>query len=189
MGCWGIRAFESDAGLDAVDSIRQNLPADGKLELKTMLALLQSDDWCSPPEPAEGHSHTSPMALAELMVKFMDQNLEGLDYDDPQLAQEKKFASITSFTADRESIQWVKKYLSATLRHSRIIAEFQAKEGQPRGGWFDEKDWFGWQTHMEQLIGRMDQLLCSSEPVIQLIRQAEQKMEVQTARANGPQMG
>lgn len=82
-----------------------------------------------------------------------------------------------------------KKYLSATLRHSRIIAEFQAKEGQPRGGWFDEKDWFGWQTHMEQLIGRMDQLLCSSEPVIQLIRTAEQRMEVQAARANGPQMG
>ena len=189
MGCWGIRAFESEEGLDAVGTIRQNLPADGKLELKTMLALLQSDEWCSPPDPAEGHSHTSPMTLAELMVKFMDQNLERLDYDDPQLAQEKKFASITSFTADRESIQWIKKYLSATLRHSRIIAEFQAKEGQPRGGWFDEKDWFGWQTHMEQLIGRMDQLLCSSEPVIQLIRTAEQKMEVQAARANGPQMG
>lgn len=189
MGCWGVKAFESDAGLDAVDSIRQNLPADGKMELKTMLTILQSDVWCSPPEPAEGHSHTSPMALAELMVKFMDQKLEGLDHDDLQLAKEKKFASITSFTADRESIQWVKKYLSDTLRHSRIIAEFQAKKGQPRGGWFDEKNWLGWQAHMERLIGRMDQLLCSSEPVIQLIKPAEQKMETQAARVNGPQMG
>ena len=32
MGCWGITAFESDAGLDAVDFIRNNLPEDGKLQ-------------------------------------------------------------------------------------------------------------------------------------------------------------
>ena len=41
MGCWGITAFESDAGLDAVDLIRENLPDDGKMNLKTMIRLLQ----------------------------------------------------------------------------------------------------------------------------------------------------
>lgn len=30
MGCWGITAFESDEGLDALGCIRKNLPKDGK---------------------------------------------------------------------------------------------------------------------------------------------------------------
>ena len=37
MGCWGITAFESDAGLDAVDFIRNNLPEDGKLQVQRVL--------------------------------------------------------------------------------------------------------------------------------------------------------
>ena len=37
MGCWGITAFESDAGLDAVCCIRRSLPKDGKLELDAVI--------------------------------------------------------------------------------------------------------------------------------------------------------
>ena len=40
VGCWGITAFESDAGLDAVDLIRENLSDDGKMNLKAMIRLL-----------------------------------------------------------------------------------------------------------------------------------------------------
>ncbi len=29
MGCWGITAFESDAGLDAISLIRKHLPEQG----------------------------------------------------------------------------------------------------------------------------------------------------------------
>ena len=63
MGCWGITAFESDAGLDAVDFIRNNLPEDGKLQVQRVLEELQQDDWNRPDNPKDGPSHTSPMAL------------------------------------------------------------------------------------------------------------------------------
>ena len=43
MGCWGITAFESDAGLDAVCCIRRSLPKDGKLELDAVIQRLQQD--------------------------------------------------------------------------------------------------------------------------------------------------
>ena len=40
MGCWGITAFESDAGLDAISLIRKHLPEQGDVELRQMLACL-----------------------------------------------------------------------------------------------------------------------------------------------------
>ena len=50
MGCWGITAFESDAGLDAVGLIRKNLPEDGRLELEKLIAELKRDSWNAPPD-------------------------------------------------------------------------------------------------------------------------------------------
>ena len=43
MGCWGITAFESDAGLDAISLIRKHLPEQGDVELRQMLAWLKAD--------------------------------------------------------------------------------------------------------------------------------------------------
>ena len=58
MGCWGITAFESDAGLDAISLIRKHLPEQGDVELRQMLAWLKADSWNAPPEVSEGVSHT-----------------------------------------------------------------------------------------------------------------------------------
>lgn len=50
MGCWGITAFESDAGLDAVELIRKNLPEDGRLELENLIEALRKSSWNTPPD-------------------------------------------------------------------------------------------------------------------------------------------
>ena len=174
MGCWGITAFESDAGLDAVDLIRRNLPDDGKLEAKQVIELLKSDIWCAPPDTADGESHTSPMAFAELMVKFLDRDMDGLDDKDVYFFEGPKFSTLTSFTADRKSLQWVHDYLMHTLKYSREDAAC----GKKWGGWFRERDWINWQTHMEQLIGRMDQLLEVPEDTIELLKYSGQGTEM-----------
>ena len=59
MGCWGITAFESDEGLDAVEFIRESIPEDGKLELETLVETLKRDSWNAPPEVETAGSHTS----------------------------------------------------------------------------------------------------------------------------------
>ena len=79
MGCWGITAFESDAGLDSVDYIRSNLPKDGKLDLGEIIDALQKDQFRLP-DVEFAENHTSPMALAEIVVKFLDGDMDGLDY-------------------------------------------------------------------------------------------------------------
>jgi len=74
MGAWGITAFESDTGLDAVDFIRRNMPEDGKLELRRIISDMQNDDWNKPSDITYGESHTAPMALAEIVIKFIDRD-------------------------------------------------------------------------------------------------------------------
>jgi hypothetical protein len=184
MGCWGITAFESDAGLDAVDFIRGNLPEDGKLELDTIIEALQKDEWYVP-DVTNGESHTGPMALAEILTKFLDGDISDLDYDEEWAAKDNKFSAITSFTASRESIRWLRDYISDSLIYAKENAEFRAKRGghewDKRGGWREEKKWLGWQNHMSTLVGRMDALLASAESQIELIHPQEQ--------ANGPVIG
>ena len=169
MGCWGITAFESDEGLDAVEFIRESLPEDGKLELEALLEALKQDSWNAPPEVETAGSHTSVMALGELMLKFADGDVKSLDYDGEWGKEDHKFDSIISFTAHRETVQWIRNYIFDTLRSVKKHARFQAENGEKWGGWFEEKNWIGWQEHMAELISRLDILLESSEGKIELI--------------------
>lgn len=179
MGCWGITAFESDEGLDAVEFIRRSLPENGKLELETLVEALKWDSWNAPPEVETAGSHTSVMALAELMLKFVDGDVKSLD-DKEWGKEEHKFDSITSFTANRETVHWIRNYLFDTLQHVKKHAVSQIEDGGKWGGWFEEKNWIGWQEHMAELVSRLDTLLESSEAEIELIplqRPEYQEME------------
>lgn len=178
MGSWGITAFESDAGLDAVGLIRKNLPEDGRLELEKLIEILRRDGWSAPPDVTDGESHTSPMALAEIVVKFLDRDMEGLDYSEEWAAQDRKFSSVTSFSASKESVQWLHDYISDTLKY----AEENAADGRKWGGWFEEKNWISWQEHMEGLAGRLEVLLASPENKIELIQPQEQESRSFTNR-------
>ena len=183
MGCWGITAFESDEGLDAVEFIRESLPEDGKLELEALLEALKQDSWNAPPEVETAGSHTSVMALAELMLKFVTGKVKSLDYDGEWGKEDHKFDSITSFTAHRDTIQWIRNYIFDTLLNVKKHAIFQAENGEKWGGWFEEKNWIGWQEHMAELVSRLDILLEPSEAVIELIPlQSPEDQEMENSR-------
>ena len=70
MGCWGITASESDAGLDALAAIRTQIQKDGTLKLEDILAELKRDAWNAPVDVHRCEAHTSPMMLAEVIVRF-----------------------------------------------------------------------------------------------------------------------
>lgn len=173
MGCWGITALESDAGLDAVGFIRDMLPDDGGVHLEQVLKALKEDNWNAPDAPALGYSHTSPMALTEIMLKVMDNTSDELDYDEEWAEGDRKFSALTSFTADKASIVWMRDYLEQNLAACRRKAVFRARQGDPYGGWFEEKNWIGWQKHMESLISRLDELIAQPEPEFELIKTKE----------------
>ena len=80
MGCWGVKAFESDEGLDVLEWIRNHIPEDGCLRLKELLEQLKLDEWCRPPAAENGESHSSTMLIAELMESFQNGTIEEWEY-------------------------------------------------------------------------------------------------------------
>jgi len=178
MGAWGITAFESGTGLDAVGFIRHNMTEGGNLELHKIVSDMQNDYWTKASDVTHGESHTSPMALAEMVIKFVDRDIGELDYDEEWAADDNKFSALTSFTADRESLEWLRDYLSDTLKHCRTNSRLYASQGatgsESRGGWFAKKDWYKWQKHMTTLAERMDTLAASTDIQIELIQPQEQ---------------
>jgi len=163
MGCWGITAFESDAGLDAVGFIKKNLPKNGKIELETIIEALRQENWNAPPDVEQAGSHTSAMALAEIMVKFIDRDIGSLD---------RKFSTVTSFSASRESLLWLQDYISGSLQHAKLSAKY---DGEKWGGWFEKKNCIGWQEHMKTLTNRLDMLLAIGGDRIELIASQQQQ--------------
>ena len=138
MGCWGITAFESDAGLDAISLIRKHLPEQGDVELRQMLAWLKADSWNAPPEVSEGVSHTSPMAVAELIVKFQEQDFSALD----GIRGDKKFSSLSSFTASKESLQWVREMCKRAGEVGSFVVRLVSGTGlEALAGAYGKTDW------------------------------------------------
>lgn len=177
MGCWGITALESDAGLDTVGFIRRHLPKDGRLQLEKIVEALKRDDWNAPSDVTNGAAHTSPMALAEIIVKFLDQDQDSLDSDEICWDQNEKFRNICTFIASRDSVLWVRTYLYDTLLNARENAKSSEEYDRKWGGWFEKKDWINWQRHMKALIIRLDMLLASAEDIIEIMSVKEQNQE------------
>ncbi|WP_313180783.1 DUF4259 domain-containing protein [Lacrimispora sp.] len=174
MGCWGITAFESDAGLDSVEFIRKNIPGDGRLELGKIIEAMQKENY-RVYDVTDGSSHSGPMALAEVIIKMNGWDFSDLDYDGGPYRKEKKFGDITSLSASRESLQWLRNYISDTLKYAKENAEFRAKYGEKWSGWFEESNWYGWQDHMVTLIGQLDTFLASSGDQMELLSPRERE--------------
>lgn len=170
MGAWGITAFESDAGLDVVDAIRKSLPEDGRLTLQTILESVKTSQWRELTDPKLGNSHTSPLAVTELIFRIQDGNYSSLDYEDALSQEDKKFKDLSSFTADKESLLWLKDYLIEDLAAARNNA---ALPFNPNNGWFHREDWEGWQSHMESVIERLGELLDRPEDEIDLLENGQ----------------
>ena len=110
----------------------------------------------------------------------VDGDVKSLDSEEDWNREEHKFCSVTSFTASKETVHWIRNYLFDTLHHVKKHAGSQTEDGGKWGGWFEEKNWIGWQEHMTELVSRLDTLLESSEAEIELItlqRPKYQEME------------
>lgn len=175
MGCWGITAFESDSGLDAVETIRGALPKDGKLELTAAIEALRKQ-YGALPDVKLAHSHSGPIALADIIAKFVDGDISRLDYDDEAWEQDGKFKEIRAFTATKETLAWLRAYVADTFKIRVAAAAESAKSGRPTdydfrpewGGWREERDWLAWQKYLQSLIATLDTLLAEPGESVQI---------------------
>ena len=133
---------------------------DGKVKLEDIIDSLKKDLWNHPQDIKEGYTHTSPMMLAEVMVKFLDGEAAELDFYGLCESKSVRFSGISSFTADKQSVQYLQEYLSEHLKYKRQMDDFGEKYGEKWGGFVKELDWIEWQGHMEFLIHRMQSAAC-----------------------------
>lgn len=170
MGAWGITAFESDTGLDVIDAIRNRLPKDGRLTLKSLIEFVQnSNEWSEFDDPQLGNSHTSPLTVAELIFKIQDNDYTAVDYEEEWAKEYPKFQELSSFTADKESLLWLKDYLKENLAAARNNAVNSTDPVDPYNGWFYKENWEEWQRHMETMIERMGELHERPEDEVELL--------------------
>ena len=177
MDCWGITALQSDPGLNAISYIREKLLRDGRLDLDTVIDTLRRKSWNRPPKASEGPSHTSLMAVAELIVLYLNKDAASLDYVGQWSEKHRKFASIHSFTASKDSLTYLRDYLSDSLRYAKENAKCKAEHGEMWGGWFEEKNWIGWQEHMEALVSCLNTLLAAEGNLLELVPQQQIKRD------------
>lgn len=96
-------------------------------------------------------------------MKFLDGETAELDFYDLCESKSVRFSGISSFTADKESIQYLQEYLSEHLKYKHQMDDFGEKYGEKWGGFVKEPDWIEWHGHMEFLIHRMNLMLASNE--------------------------
>ena len=119
-------------------------------------------------EVSGGQSDPDDPVTVQFHIDGTTYTVSNVYYDEEWAAEDNKFRSITSFTASRASLRELRDYLADTLKYARIRAERQIKAGELPGGWFDPKDWDGWQKHMEGLIHRLDGVLALEGSTLEL---------------------
>jgi hypothetical protein len=146
MGSWGIKALESDTGLDLIDFLKEHIPNDFNFKLSKMISELKGELLGENFDKIDFLYDNTAMAIAELYFMFKDTG--ELNYDDDK--KEKSLKNIKTFTADKESLEYILKYLMDIKNNvpdedgEREIVEL----------WADDEEW---KNHLDELIKRMNE--------------------------------
>ncbi|MBP1996800.1 DUF4259 domain-containing protein [Paenibacillus eucommiae] len=152
MGSWGIKALESDEGLDAIDFLRDRIPDHLSLELAELITVMKEEGLLgSSFEEIDFYYDNTAMALAELYLMF--QETGKLDYGHED--EKKSLLTIRSFAADEESLRFILHYLTDI----RDEVPDQDGEREILELWRDSPSWEAWRVHLEQLIMKIEKRL------------------------------
>ena len=113
MGTWGIKALESDEGLDVVDILREYLEKfeDKKeITLKEIIDLMIEEGMLGETfEDIEFLYDNTAIAISELYFDFKENGK--LDYDDEEEG-ETTFSKLEKFSSNKKSLKYLIDYLS-----------------------------------------------------------------------------
>ncbi|WP_078129858.1 DUF4259 domain-containing protein [Leptospira alexanderi] len=146
MGSWGIKALESDEGLDVVGFLKENISDDFEFKLSEIIQLMKGGLLGNHFEKIDLLYDNSAMALAELYFMFKDKGK--LDFGNDDDNDEKSLCDIRSFAADKNSLQYILKYLMD------IKNEISDKDGirEIIELWQDSDSWEDWKNHLKDLF-------------------------------------
>ena len=154
MGAWGIKALESDEGLDVVDVLREYLEEfeDKKeITLKEIIDLMIEEGMLGETfEEIEFLYDNTAMAVSELYFDFKENGKLDYDYDD----EETTFSKLEKFSSDKKSLKYLIDYLTNIYNKvpdedgEREIVELWYENGQ-------NPNYEEWYNHLGSLIEKL----------------------------------
>ena len=151
MGAWGIKALESDEGLDVLDILKNEyVPEHPVMDLGEMIELMKEEVMLgSDFSQIDFLFDNTAMALAELYFQWKDNSK--LDYDHEEAIWDK----VTGFTASKEALAFLLRQLTD------IKNEVPDEDGirEIVDLWKNEDSVEiapAWLEHLNQLIDRLD---------------------------------
>ena len=154
MGAWGIKALESDEGLDVVDVLREYLEEfeDKKeITLKEIIDLMIEEGMLGETfEEIEFLYDNTAMAVSELYFDFKENGKLDYDYDD----EETTFSKLEKFSSDKKSLKYLIDYL--TNIYNKVPDE--AGEREIVDLWYDNgqnPNYEEWYNHLGSLIEKL----------------------------------
>ena len=154
MGAWGIKALESDEGLDVVDVLREYLEGfeDKKeITLKEIIDLMIEEGMLGETfEEIEFLYDNTAMAVSELYFDFKENGKLDYDYDD----EETTFSKLEKFSSDKKSLKYLIDYLTNIYNKvpdedgEREIVDLWYENGQ-------NPNYEEWYNHLGSLIKKL----------------------------------
>lgn len=143
MGAWGIRALQSDEGLDVLDFLEKScLPGHTALKLEELIAAMKDEGFFGETfEEIDFFYDHSALALAELYREWPDTET----FPDGEL-----WSNIQKFTASGEALRFLLRY----LRGIRDEVPDEDGEREIVELWKNSRD--EWSAHLDTLIQKLE---------------------------------
>ncbi len=145
MGAWGIRALQSDEGLDVLDFLEKScLPGHTALKLEELIAAMKDEGFFGETfEEIDFFYDHSALALAELYLEWPDTET----FPDGEL-----WSNIQKFTASGEALRFLLRY----LRGIRDEVPDEDGEREIVELWKDSPSRDEWSSHLDTLIQKLE---------------------------------
>lgn len=148
MGAWGVKALQSDEGLDVIDILtNEYVPEHPVLDLGEIIELMKEEVMLGADlSQIDFLFDNTAMALAELYFQWKD--FGKLDYG----TEESVWNKVTDFMTSKEALDLLLRQLTDIKNEvpdedgEREIAEL----------WKDGNSWEEWNNHLDILIQRLE---------------------------------
>ncbi|NMH87977.1 DUF4259 domain-containing protein [Flavivirga algicola] len=150
MGNWGIKALESDNGLDFIGFLEEFYAEKLELSLSEIITILIKADFLSDDRNNIDYLYdNTAISLAELFLMFKEKGELDYDNEDERVSLRKK----TQFKSDKESIEFTLQYLTD------IKNEKPDEDGEREFVelWKESDSYDKWQEHLNGLITGLKQ--------------------------------
>lgn len=151
MGAWGIKALESDQGLDILGFLKVHyLSGHTAVKLEDVISVLKEEGLLGETfEQIDSLYDNTAMALAELYLEWVDTGK--LDYDSEN--ETPVWTKVTDFTASQDALDFLLRY----LYDIRNEVPDEDDEREIVELWRDSDSWEEWSLHLDTLIQHLSQ--------------------------------